>query len=108
MEERTITMVNILGIEAKETYITKWFAYLIDANTFKEPNLLRCVLELYNEKSSLENKIKIDDFSKVEVNTEFSLGNYGIIDIFIRMNGCIIGIENKIYSGLGLNQLMDR
>ncbi|MGM0216503.1 PD-(D/E)XK nuclease family protein [Enterococcus sp. AZ109] len=98
-------MVNILGIEGKETYITNWFAYLIDPNTFSDPSILKNILELYNENLRQVEKIKINSFSNVEVNTEVSLAEYGIIDILITMDECIIGIENKIYSGLGVNQL---
>lgn len=105
MKEKTATMVNILGVEAKETYITKWFAYLISPNTFNDFRILRIILELYNEIARPEENIKVDSFSNVEVNTEVLLSDFGIIDILITMDECIIGIENKIYSGLGVNQL---
>lgn len=105
LKEKTVTMANILGIEGKETYITKWFAYLIDPNTFNDSSILQYIIELYNEKLSFEKKIEVDSFSNVEVSTEVSLLDYGIIDILITMDECIIGIENKIYSGLGTEQL---
>lgn len=105
LKEKTVTLAKILGIEGKETYITKWFAYLIDPNTFNDSSILQYIIELYNEKLSLENKIEVNSFSNVEVNTEVLLSDRGIIDIMITMDECVIGIENKIYSGLGENQL---
>lgn len=105
LKEKTATMVNILGIEAKEVYITKWFAHILDPNTFNDPSILKNMLEIYNEKLSSEEKIEVHDFSNIEVNTEFSFPDKGNIDILITMDECIIGIENKIHSGLGTNQL---
>ena len=105
LKEKTVTLANILGIEGKETYITKWFGYLIDPNTFNDSSILQYILELYNEKLNFENKIEVNSFSNVEVNTEVPLSDYGIIDILVTMDECVIGIENKIYSGLGEKQL---
>lgn len=110
-EPITNTMVKILGIEGRETYITKWLAFLLDPNNYGNPDILNALLGIYNEKLLNSNTTKhssvelITDASSVEVTYEFVLNENGRIDLLIESNDFLIGIENKIFATLGNQQL---
>jgi hypothetical protein len=110
-EPITNTMVKILGIEGRETYITKWLAFLLDPNNYGNPDILNALLGIYNEKLLNSNTTKhssvelITDASSVEVTYEFVLDENGRIDLLIESNDFLIGIENKIFATLGNQQL---
>lgn len=97
------SIARIFGIESKENIISNWLAYLLDPNRIKSDVPLKAFLSTF-----LNDKVIEDlDYSDVVVTREYVLNNKRRVDIVIKINGVIIGIENKIFSTLHNDQLND-
>ncbi|WBF52838.1 PD-(D/E)XK nuclease family protein [Macrococcoides canis] len=97
------SIAKIFGIESKENIISNWLAFLLDPNRIKSDVPLKAFLSTF-----LNDKVIEDlDYSDVVVTREYVLNNKRRVDIVIKINGVIIGIENKIFATLHNDQLND-
>lgn len=99
----TVTFGTIFKHEHKENFISDWLAYLLDPQNVGTTEPLQALIDL----AVRENKCDID-FSEVTIQREYVFDNdKRRIDFLITTPTHIIGIENKIWSDLGDNQLED-
>lgn len=97
------SIAKIFGIESKENIISNWLAFLLDPNRIKSDVPLKAFLSTF-----LNDKVIEDlDYTDVIVTREYVLNNKRRVDIVIKINGVIIGIENKIFATLHNDQLND-
>lgn len=97
----TNTIARIFNKESHENFISDWIAYLIDPEKFGSDEPLCTLLSL----AGYENVV--GSLSNVEVYREHTFADQRRIDFLIETDECIIGIENKIWSDLGYQQLED-
>lgn len=98
-----ITFGTIFRHEHKENFISDWLAYLLDPKNTNTSKPLESLISLALEKEDCN-----IDFSDVEIQREYVFfDDKRRIDFLIKTPSHIIGIENKIWSGLQNNQLKD-
>lgn len=96
------TFGTIFKHEHKENFISDWLAYLLDSNNTGTTEPLETLLDI-----ALEEKPDID-FSEITVQREYVFPKTKRrIDFLITTPSHIIGMENKIWSGLQDKQLED-
>lgn len=91
------TLFDILGIGYKEVYISKWLAYLLN-----EPKILNALL-----KAAKYEEIVVSNSSEIVIETEHVFDDSRRIDLLIKIDGYLIGIEHKICAQEGSNQTKD-
>lgn len=94
------TIPEVFGIQYKEVYITKWLAYLLRQKEFGWV-ILNALLRI----GGTDTQVEENDIEKVYTEYVFHSGRR--IDILIETKDCLIGIENKIWSGEQENQTAD-
>lgn len=97
----TNTIAHIFRKESQENFISDWIAYLIDPVSFGNAEPLSALLEVAGFDDC------IDKNGIIEISREKTFDDQRRIDFYIETEELIIGIENKIWSGLGYHQLKD-
>lgn len=97
----TNTIAHIFRKESQENFISDWIAYLIDPISFGNAEPLNVLLEVAGFDDC------IDKNGIIEISREKTFDDQRRIDFYIETEELIIGIENKIWSGLGYHQLQD-
>lgn len=97
----TNTIAHIFRKESQENFISDWIAYLIDPVSFGNAEPLNALLEVAGFDDC------IDENGIIEISREKTFDDQRRIDFYIETEELIIGIENKIWSGLGYHQLKD-
>lgn len=97
----TNTIAHIFRKESQENFISDWIAYLIDPVSFGNAEPLNALLEVAGFDDC------IDENGIIEISREKTFDDQRRIDFYIETEELIIGIENKIWSGLGDQQLED-
>lgn len=97
----TNTIAHIFRKESQENFISDWIAYLIDPVSFGNAEPLSALLEVAGFDDC------IDKNEIIEISREKTFDDQRRIDFYIETEELIIGIENKIWSGLGYHQLKD-
>ena len=98
--ERPLTIPAIFGKSYDENFISDYLAYIIhpEKNGIGPTPLLNLI-------RSIDDSIDLSSFESVEIFREYSLGEYGRIDLLILIDGSyLIGIENKTISLEGNKQ----
>lgn len=112
-DRKVDTIPKVLGIENKENYINNWLSFLLDSSRYSSVEPLNVLMELYAKKECSESNVgknidlTVAEDEEIEVTREATLDNGRRIDILIETEKLLIGIENKIHSGLQQNQLED-
>ena len=101
VSEPTNTIARIFNKESTENFISDWIAFLIDPNTFGTTEILNALLK------TADCNFQISENENVSVEREKIFNDHRRIDFYIETEEIIIGIENKIWSDLGNNQLED-
>lgn len=96
----TNTIAHIFRHEEKENFISDWLAFLLNPEYTGSMDPLGALLQLASAASSV-------NLSDVSIVRESVLEDKRRIDFIIETSTHIIGIENKIWSGLQDNQLKD-
>lgn len=96
----TNTLAHIFGKDYKENFISDWLAFLFNPEFMDNSEALKSLLELAL-------KSEVHDVSDVKILREHTFSDNRRIDFLIETKEYIIGIENKIWSGLQENQLFD-
>jgi hypothetical protein len=99
-QEKTDTLASIFNKVYGENFISDWLSYLLDPAKFGSCEPLNALLSLADEQPVGENE-------SVIVEREHTFVNGRRIDFYISTDSMLIGIENKIGSGEGWNQLSD-
>ena len=97
----TNTIAHVFNKDTAENFISDWLAYLLDPSKFGNDEPLSKLLFL----AEAENEIT--ENSGLTITREYVFDDGRRIDFFIESDDLIIGIENKIWSGLQENQLSD-
>lgn len=101
VSEPTNTIARIFNKESTENFISDWIAFLIDPNTFGTTKILNALFKI------ADCNFQISENENVSVEREKIFNDHRRIDFYIETEEKIIGIENKIWSDLGNNQLED-
>ena len=94
------TIGHIFRHEEKENFISYWLAFLLNPEYTGNSEPLSALLQLAEASGTV-------DLSNVSIVRESVLEDKRRIDFIIETSSHIIGIENKIWSGLQENQLED-
>lgn len=94
------TLAKMFGKEGNENFASDWLAYLLDPSKFG-PEILEQLLALCSD------DIVRFDLSTAIVEREHTFEDGRRIDILIKGEGFVVGIENKIYSVEGWKQTDD-
>lgn len=94
------TIAHIFRRDYKENFISDWLAYLLNPEFTNNTQPLAALL-----KQALGEEP--DDLSDVSIYREFTFKDNRRIDFYIETSNYVIGIENKIWSDLQANQLLD-
>ena len=96
----TNTIAHIFRNEEKENFISDWLAFLLNPEYTGSTEPLSALLEL----ASVTETVDVSDISIIR---EYAFKDQRRIDFLIETSSHIIGIENKIWSGLQKDQLKD-
>ena len=96
----TNTIGHIFRHEEKENFISDWLAFLLNPEYTGNSEPLSALLEL----ASVTEPV---DFSDISIVREYAFDDQRRIDFLIETSTHLIGIENKIWSGLQEDQLKD-
>lgn len=96
----TNTIGHIFRHEDKENFISYWLAFLLDPECIGSTEPMSALLQLAEVTEPV-------DLSEISIIREHTFDDKRRIDFFIETHSHIIGIENKIWSGLQKDQLKD-
>lgn len=101
-ESSVFTLPEIFDKQGSENFISAWLAYLLNPNLNGFGTAPLNALLLILEEDSIGND------EQVLVSKEYTFDDNGRrIDILIKTSSCILGIENKLFSGEQVDQTSD-